>query len=410
MSGMVFLNQRRMLRWPLLCSLLTWTGLPLSASQSLPLQLSYRSSAEFYQPARSLFFPQSSDTRHQVVLDAEVEQHGFRSHLAARKQWLDGEPTTRDELILSELFLDTSWRDWEITVGKKRLNWGVGYAYQPLNIMQTETQMATGVVVDEGAWLISAERFTDSGVWTLLAASGNSQQQGASARPDGAGLRYYQLVQQWDLQALLFIDETHQYSLGGSAVGVVGDATTLHLTTLWNRRYRSWQPQFEPAADWQQPKVAPVQLQQQQDGWQLLMGAFISWEPGFNLLVEYWYDGRSLSAGQWQDVFDQAAQWSQHPEAASLLGAGQALFLRPNLLAHNLMLYFSYEQPDWQGKLDVQYTPEDQGHVMTARLSWPYLTAHSIEVGLRHFAGPVQSVYRQVPHHMEWFLRFEGRF
>lgn len=428
-------------RHQLCLALFGWIALcPLQAravGADPPWQFGYRGSAERYQSADSLLFRQSARWHHQLVLDAEYQQDGARLHLVGRQQWREQrgaagqqqEDVAADQLILAEWYLDTSLDNVELTFGKKRLNWGVGYAQQPLNIITTEARMATGVVVEEGAWLLSAERYTDQGVWTVLAASSKTQQSSASAQPNSVGVRYYQLAGGWDLQALAFTDNINRLRLGGSAVGVLGEQTTVHLTGLWQQRYQRWpalsasgpllSQQFinaglappdggntELACDWPQAETA-------QHGWQWLTGAFFSFPAGLSLLAEYWYDSRAYSRQQWQDLFDLAAGSPQHGDStdvSQLLQSGQLMFSTPNLLAHNLMLYLSYEQPDWQVKADLQWTPQDGGYVLTSRLGWPLAQSGQLEVGNRFYGGPASAVYSQVPNRQEWFLRFNGRF
>jgi len=390
--------------------------MPANNNEQSNWQFGYRGSAEAYRSADSLWFENVNRWQHQLLLDGEYQQDGGRLHLVGRKRWLDdaeGASGQADQLILAEMYLDTSLADWELTVGKKRLNWGVGYAQQPLNLITTEAKMATGVEVEEGAWLVSAERYTESGAWTLLLASSKTQQPRDEAQPSSAGVRYYQLVDGWDLQALAFTDDVHHLQIGGSAVGVIGEQTTVHLTGLWQQQYQRWS--VADLASWPDGFTAETVAarEHQSDGWHWLTGAFVSFASGLSVLAEYWYDNRTLSRNQWQDQFDAANQFkhhADHSDVAMLLQSGQLMFTGQNLLAHNLMLYLSYEQPQWQAKMDVQLTPQDGGYVLTSRLLWPTPDGAQLEVGNRFYGGPATAVYQQVPNQQEWFLRFAGRF
>jgi hypothetical protein len=260
----------------------------LGAAADSPWLFGYRGSAELYQSADSLLFRQPPRWHHQLLLDVEYQQDGARMHLVGRQQWQEqrgeaGQPVKQnaDQLILAELYLDTSLAGVELTFGKKRLNWGVGYAQQPLNIITTEARMATGVVVEEGAWLLSAERYTDNGVWTLLAASSKTQQPGVADQPNSVGLRYYQLAAGWDLQALAFTDDINHLRVGGSAVGVLGAQTTVHVTGLWQQRYQRWPALtawpvvgLSPTRFTTQPDTSLTQVASGRDGWQGLTGVF----------------------------------------------------------------------------------------------------------------------------------------
>jgi hypothetical protein len=134
---------------------------------------------------------------------------------------------------------------------------------------------------------------------------------------------------------------------------------------------------------------------------------------GLSLLAEYWYDSRAYAQQEWQDLFALAAELTHHGNPADViqvLQSGQLMFTAPNLRAHNLMLYLSYEQVGWQFKTDLQLTPADGGYVMTSRLGWPFSDSGQLEVGNRFYGGPSDAVYSQVPNQQEWFLRFSGRF
>ncbi|MCO7224337.1 hypothetical protein [Pleionea sp. CnH1-48] len=375
-------------------------------------QLGYRVSSERYEEGNNLFFHNTENYLGQTVADFNIEHQGFRSSISAREQWRSENdnftPEDEDKLIVGEFFLDTSAFDWDFTFGKKRLNWAVGFGHQPLNLITVESNLATGVVIDEGAWMISAERYSDSGAITLIAANSKTQQESNAVQPKGAGLRYYELVGDWDLQTILYHDDVHGMNLGGSAVTVVGDAMSYHLSTLWSEKYNKLSHSLSGTHSF--PTSDPIQRDLKSDGFQFLTGVNYSFANNVNMIVEYWFDGRSASHRQWQDLFDAGDAQLNSTEGMALLSAEREFFTSVNLMRHNMLLHLSYDSEPYDIEFDLQISPRDKGAIGTARIIYEWSQNHRSQFGFRTYTGSERSVYRQLPNEFETFFRIEGAF
>ena len=92
---------------------------------------------------------------------------------------------------------------------------------------------------------------------------------------------------------------------------------------------------------------------------QVLLGGTWTTEDQLSLLAEAWWDGTAT-------------------------------------LQRNLMLRLSWQHEGWQPALDVLYTPQDRGRVLTSSLSWQGDRVQ-VQGGLRVYGGPPEAVYRQLP-------------
>ncbi|MCW8876453.1 MAG: hypothetical protein OQK51_05280 [Kangiellaceae bacterium] len=394
--------------------ILSWLSLSLFCNKTLAYewQLGYRFSSEKYQEGNNLFFNNTANYLDQTVVDFNLEYDGFRTSISAREQRQDKNDTTdlskEDKLIIGEFFLDTSAYGWDYTFGKKRLNWAVGFGHQPLNLVTVESNLATGVVIDEGAWMISAESYSDSGSLTLIVANSKTQQDSNIDQPKGAGIRYYELVGDWDLQGIIYGDDINRLNIGGSAVTVIGDALSYHVSTLWSERYRKLGHSLN--GDEYFPSEYPIQEYMADNGFQFLTGISYSFANNLSLIAEYWYDSRSASYRQWQDLFDAGSAQSDTLGGLTLLAAEREFFTTVNLVQHNMLLHLSYDSEKYDIEVDMQISPRDKGVVATARIIYEWSQNHKSQFGFRSYGGSNGSVYRQLPNDFETFFRIEGTF
>ena len=374
--------------------------------------LGYRFSTEQYEEGNNLFFNNSANYLDQTVVDFSLDYDGFRTSLSAREQRQNENEITdyseQDKLIVGEIFLDASAFGLDFTIGKKRLNWAVGFGHQPLNIITVDSNLATGVVIDEGAWMLSAESYSGNGAITFIIADSRTQQEANTEQPKGAGIRYYELVGDWDLQAIIYGDDINRLSLGGSAVTVVGDALSFHVSTLWNERYNKLSHSLN--ANEFLPSENPVQREMEDGGFQLLTGLSYSFANNLSLIAEYWYDSRSASYQQWQDLFNAGNAQFESEQGAVLLAAEREFFTTVNLVKHNMLLHLSYDKEKYDIELDMQISPRDKGVIATARIVYEWSQNHQSQFGFRSYGGSSQSVYRQLPNDFETFFRIEGTF
>lgn len=115
-----------------------------------------------------------------------------------------------------------------------------------------------------------------------------------------------------------------------------------------------------------------------------------------------------------------SARLSDHAASQVLLGGTWTTENQLSLLAEawwdgtaalqrNLMLRLSWQHDAWQPALDVLYTPQDRGRVLTASLNWQGDRVQ-VQGGLRHYGGPAQSVLAQLPSRRQAYLALTWAF
>lgn len=107
----------------------------------------------------------------------------------------------------------------DVTLGKMRLDWGVGYGYRPLDVIKPYRQNPVGIVAEEGAGVASLSMFVDSGEWTLLYSdsSWGSQevnQLERASEQQGVGIKRYNLIGDHEYQWLATMTMSDMGCLG----------------------------------------------------------------------------------------------------------------------------------------------------------------------------------------------------
>jgi hypothetical protein len=125
------------------------------------------------------------------------------------------------------------------------------------------------------------------------------------------------------------------------------------------------------------------------------------------VLLEYWYDGTTLSDAQWD-------QWMARNRALAGFGAQPGLppaLVRaaagnlawqatpldvPNLRRDNVFVRVAWQPDHWLLSADVLITPADRGRIVTLGVQWQgdRLRLNAV---LRRYGGPAQSLFAQLP-------------
>ncbi|MCG7495626.1 hypothetical protein MHO82_01990 [Vibrio sp. Of7-15] len=369
------------------------SALVSASATALDWSASLHASLENMSPQQGYFFPETNNDLKQVSAELGLSYAGLSGVATARKQWLATKQ--EDDLILNELYIDKSVWAWDFTIGKKRLDWGVGYSYRPLDIIQSYISQPTGITVEEGAWIASAEYFTDTGVLSFLAANSKTQQESNAPTRKGAGVRYYALVGDWDVQALAYYDDVREGLIGGSMVTVIGDALSFHTSATLQRKYNELQHHF--SKEHQPFPGNPVYHQVGKNAAQFLSGLTYNFSNNVSLLVEYWFDERSPTNSQWETLIATGNALHSGQDLYGNLTASQNFFTSQNLVRHNLLLHTRYEWERWDPVMDVVLSPEDGGIITTGRIRHTWAGGLWIEAGGRWFGGSNDSVFSQLP-------------
>ncbi|OSN08341.1 hypothetical protein AU512_13685 [Lonsdalea iberica] len=336
----------------------------------------------------------------------------------------DSQSSVDKKLIVQELFwqpeTELAGVPLDLSIGKQRLDWGVGYGFRPLDIFKSYERNPVGIQVDEGVGAATVSYFDGVGQWELVAtdeswASTNTDQARLAKKQHGIGLRRYALVENTELQGIVYFDQVHRGTVGGSAVAVLTPALEVHGSFAYAQRYQAYQ---------QGDMNEPVRWGMSNDSYQFLLGFNWANTTGLNIIGEYWYDGRSWDKSMWKKAFKRAEELSQHTATTDLARSYSYGLDNTSLVAQNVMLHFKmnvsalHPKYLWLEKLepslDLLVSPTDGGLVATPRLSYQvYDSGESdmkIELANRFYTGARNSVYANVPDRNLVFINLKGNF
>ncbi|MCG9750045.1 hypothetical protein L1D54_06110 [Vibrio brasiliensis] len=374
---------------------------------------------------------QSTDTV-DAVIDVQFEGYGVTALVAAKgSQVYSSDPTQsyKGELIVQELFWQGGTELFslpvDVTLGKVRLDWGVGYGYRPLDLFKPYRRNPVGIQVEEGTGTAMASYFDLAGEWSVFYTDSSwTKQQGSeleqASEQQGVGLRRYVLSGDNEWQALAYYDDVRHGVLAGSVVTVFDDAWSMHGSAVYQNRYLGYQ---------QGGFTSPVTLAKQSDGYQALLGLNWANATGHNVIVEYWFDSRSWSESDWKQAYQRVDTLNATNALAPLASSYAQGLSQVNLVQHNLMFHWTMNATAWsqwsltQQQLwldnltptfDLLYSPQDQGVIATQWLEYQVYDSGtaslSAELAARFMTGSRDSLYANLPDKRMIFLNLKGKF
>lgn len=292
------------------------------------------------------------------------------------------------------------------TLGKKVVSWDVGYAFRPNDLVQQEARRTLVPMTLEGRPLGMVEGFLAESAWSVVAFRQESrpQDQRPGAIPENvlAG-RLYARVDGADVYAFGRAGTETGGGAGAAFSIVANDEIEVHGSAARTGRFSSLRL-TENA-----PLLAasyPYESAQQHGAAQVLVGMTWTNESKLSVIAEAWYDGTAPSKAFWDGWTQRGQAIAATVRASSPAGlvaaAAGNLGWQANVLQatsarrQNLFLRASWTHEEWQPALDVLFTPEDRGYVMTAGLTWQGDRVR-VDFGTRLFGGAAGSVLRQVP-------------
>ncbi|KQA39935.1 hypothetical protein [Vibrio cholerae] len=398
---------------------------PAWTQEPLKLDWDWMVSASHAQRNDSLVWAAAQDDEQQQVdigLDLQSRWHGWTASLAltSRALYRSDEQAKETRLTLSELFWQGEstlvGQTLDITAGKIRLDWGVGYGYRPLDLFLPYRRNPLGIQVEEGAGVLALSSYQELGEWTLIAtdsAWGRSSEAQLVTQNEqqGIGLRHYRLIGESEIQGIVYYDNVRRGLVGGSWVSVLNSTWGMHSSWLYQREYWQYQRQTEQ----------PIELVKQENAAQFLFG--INWAnpEGHNVIAEYWYDGRSWNADEWQQILADATLLHQQGRSPMAFAYAQG-YQATNIVAHNFMLHWTWDSGNGQRfgmdnltpTLDVLWSPEEGGWMITQWINWQAYDTGSasleLELAARFFGGETDSAYANLSDSVRVLFNLKGKF
>lgn len=363
-----------------------------------------------------------------AVLDVQFDGFGLSGLLAAKASNLyhSGQQASFDsELIVQELLWQGSAGSLplDLTLGKVRLDWGVGYGYRPLDLFKPYRRNPVGILIEEGSGVAMMSHFDLAGEWSLVYTDSSWNQQSTNAleqaaEQQGIGGRRYWLDGDNEWQAVLYYDDVRHGLAATSLVSVLTPAWSLHASALYQRHYQAYQ----------QTRQA-TELTSHQDGYQGLIGLNWANALGNNIIVEYWYDSRAWSQRQWDRAYREVERWSVNPVTQPIARSYANGLNHANLVEHNVMLHWSLDSSSWSQwqwskdwlwlgdltpTLDVLVAPQDGGVIATQWINYTVYDSGSVsfltEFAARFMTGDSESIYANLADKRMIFINLRGKF
>lgn len=408
-----------------------------SSANSQPFEFDWdmtlSGSSAQHRHSKLLGSPDSASTEGiDAVVDVQFEGYGVTGLLAAKGSQIyssDATQSYQGELIAQELFWQGSMELFsqpvDLTIGKVRLDWGVGYGYRPIDLFKPYRRNPVGIQVEEGTGTAMASYFDSAGEWSLYYTDSSWTKQQSSdleqaSEQQGVGIRRYVLSGDTEWQMLAYYDDIRHGLLGGSLVTVVDEAWSLHGSAVYQNHYLGYR---------QNEHNSPVTLEEYNDGYQALLGLNWANATGHNVIVEYWFDSRSWSNSEWQEAYRRVELLNSDAMLAPLTSSYAQGLNHANLVQHNLMIHWSMNSTAWShwpwtrqllwlDKLtptfDLLYSPQDQGVIATQWIEYQMYDSGSAslfaEIAARFMTGNQDSLYANLPDKRMIFLNLRGKF
>ena len=367
------------------------------------------SQVQAQQASGSALFPATDGWAQVEALDATVEYHGLR---LAATAWREHERSWSDHMTLSELFYDFNLGNFYLSVGKKKIDWGVGYGFRPLDMFSPVSPLALYTAVEPGVWQMSADYFTANSSLTLLCNQSQPTYRiaGRLVEPGfGCGGRYHSMDGSLGWQVIAHYDSRLKSRIGGSMVDVLGDALEVHAALLWQQRYDT--PVFHPDRIGLDHFVNPVTTGSRRGAWQALAGITYTTRFQLSVIMEYWYDGRAPSRSQWRTLLATADMQATHAGENLLysyqLSAERQMFATQNLFRQSFLLHLRMPLTHWRPQLTLVYNPQDGGFLVDGKLGYYWSGGNNVALGTRWYGGPRHAVYRQLDYGHTLYLNTE---
>jgi hypothetical protein len=354
-------------------------------------------------------------------LRVEAELRGAW-HPAATRPWLsslaadvllagerrEGQSTTNDSRI-NELQAASDFGAWQFGIGKKIVSWGVGYGFRPNDVVQQERRRTLLPQTPEGRPLLQLEHFgaeqAAALVWVNPNHAGEPDDDQRGASESALAARWYARERNADWHLFARWGEHTRASVGAAVAFVATDELELHASARALQRHDGWR--IDPQADdapvatnpWSQATLGRTS--------QWLAGASWTGRQQQSVLLEYWYDGTTLSDDQWNRWLTRnqglAAFGALPGLPAGLVGAAAGNlvwqttpFEVPNLRQDNLFVRLAWQPDHWLVSADALITPADRGRIVTLGVQWQgdRLRLNAV---WRRYGGPADSLFAQLP-------------
>lgn len=326
-----------------------------------------------------------------------------------RQQYVDGQGSDSKGTV-NELYASgTLTGAWQYTVGRRIVSWDVGEAFRPNDVVQQEPRRLLVPVLPTGRLVATAEYFGANDAWSMVLVNADKERSKRGAEEPAVALRYYLRDGALDWHGIARYGAHTHGSLGGALAWVATDALELHASVRYQTAADTLA--FNLSGPSPLAQANPWQAGSTRNVAQALIGGTWTTASRFSLLAEAWWDGAALSDSQWDawGVRNRQLGAISNPQvpvsalAGNLAWQATAFSTGLNLRRLNLFTRASWKLGEWEPAVDLLYTPEDAGRVVTASLAWQGDSLR-IDGGIRINGGPHDALLAQVPTRRSVFI------
>lgn len=325
--------------------------------------------------------------------------------VTAQASGMEGrEPVTR--AVANEAYADFGSGADRFTLGKKVMSGDVGYGFRPLDVVQRENRRQLAPPALEGIPVGVWERYTADDAWSVIYANPGHGRRGQARQDESLALRYFRRAGAADLHGIARLSGRHGAEVGAAIAAVPDESLELHASLLVQRRgERMAVPILAGPALLDPDRVLAAEGIRSPR--RALAGFTWTWEGGWSVLGEVWWDGTAPGRGDWKRLLAQSAvrrtlAGVPGVPTAAVSGAtalSTRLYEVDSLQRRNLLGRLAWTDPGgdgWSSALELLLTPEDRGRVATWSISRE-AGAWKVEAGLRRHGGPAGSAWRMFP-------------
>jgi hypothetical protein len=272
-------------------------------------------------------------------------------------------------LVSNEVYADFALDKNHFTVGTKILSGDVGYGFRPIDVIQREQRLQVLPPALVGVPVLAWERFTADEAWSLIYANPGHRQRSDPKADGSVAARYYTKVGKTDIHAVARASDRYKLEAGAAFSSVPHESVELHGSALFiDRDSRT----------------------------KALAGFTWTFENGFSLLGEAWWDGAAPSAQDWKNLNTRAKLLQNN--APALAGLTR-MFAAPGYARRNALARIAWTDPagsGWSASFDMLRTLDDRGYAATAAIAYD-ADRLRLDAGLRRFGGRPDAAYRLLP-------------
>jgi len=307
---------------------------------------------------------------------------------------------------INQLYYQSSSSPLSFLIGRKKVRWGVSYAYSPTDLVsQTKTPEDPDDRLNlvKGADLLQVSWIRDNGQFDLVYTPDiNWDFNDSLFRTNRVGMRIYQLIEPFDFSVVGIFEEGGNWAAGCNTTVTFGNALELHAEYLYNSNNRRSYPNLnsDPSS------LGDIFFSDRSGGThEVVLGGQYTFPGKWNLVMEYLYRSAGLSDNEFSaysermDYLDNAM--SSNPAAQPHFYEAVSYFSVP--LNRNYLFTRLY-QPEITKHLSCElfsYLSLDDGSGMCVLMpKYESGNDYDIYLRLKKFWGGTDTEFGLVPD--EW--------